>query len=87
MDDDSALTPGDWAVSFAAGLIVAGLHFRFFPCNHVPVISFIAAFACGAATMHGIMAVKRGLGLGTLLASLVVAGIAGFFAMISHMCP
>ena len=82
-----------------AAFILSGLQFPLFDCNKVPVLSVIA----GAITLLLIYATaeliyviaksdrstraKALTGLGGLCGGLILAGMSGSFAILTHICP
>ena len=83
--------------AFVAALMLSKAQYRFFPCNKMPILSYVAGVAtllviyATAERVYEAMTSDEPDARRTLGATLVVGGIAtagaGFFTMMTHLCP
>ena len=83
--------------ALAAALVLSKWQYRFFPCNKMPILSYVAGVATvliiygTAERVYDAMTSDEPEGKRTLGATIVVGLIAaagvGFFTMMTHLCP
>ena len=83
--------------AFVAALMLSKWQYRFFPCNKMPILSYVAGVATvliiygTAERVYEAMTSDEPEGKRTLGATIVVGCIAaagvGFFTMMTHLCP
>ena len=83
--------------ALVAALMLSKAQYRFFPCNKMPVLSYLAGVATvliiyfTAERVYEAMTsdepdAKRTLGA-TIVVGLIAAAGFGFFTMMTHLCP
>jgi len=83
--------------AFVAALMLSKWQYRCFPCNKMPILSYVAGVATvliiygTAERVYEAMTSDEPEGKRTLGATIVVGCIAaagvGFFTMMTHLCP
>ena len=83
--------------ALVAALMLSKAQYRFFPCNKMPILSYVA----GVATVLIIYGTaervyealtsdepdaRRSVGATIVVGGIVTAGV-GFFTMMTHLCP